>query len=438
MRRIARNTFLLFAKQAVSIAAEIVALGMVMRALGADGYGVYAAAFGVMGVVFMLSGALNEVFCRFISYEIGKGGRGDVPAVFASTLLLTVLFLCVTLLIGESAGLWFVRRWLVVPGGLAGPAVRAYHAILVSTAVGALSIPFSAYALATERMGVVAQMGFLASGVSVVVAPALFLFAPENRLVAYAGLEVAGAAVVTLAYAVRFSAVLRMSFCARGVWRRLMSTGSYFLWSSLRSVAHTIRFQGTQLYGNACYGVAFNGAWGAAMRFGQWLFAPAVCFRDAYTPRIVKLRAEGDVRRFLSLVVRCSVLSALIFLAFAVPAFICAPGLGRIWLGSAMPADFVPFVRWVLVFFLFDSVIYPLHSAIASDERIAGYQTVVSVIIALGFGFAVLLLACGLPPSSAVAGVAIGNGVSLVYRIGYLRFRTLAAKGDCSGRADMR
>lgn len=438
MRRIARNTLLLSAKHAVSIAAEIVALGVVIRALGADGYGVYTAAFGVMGVVFMLSGTLNEVFCRFISYEMGKGGRGDVPAVFASTLLLTVLFLIVTLLIGESAGLWFVRRWLVVPDGLAGPAELAYYAILVSTAVGALSIPFSAYALATERMGVVAQMGFLASGVSVVVAPALFRFAPENRLVAYAGLEVAGAAVVTLAYAVRFSAVLRSSFCARGVRRRLRSTGAYFLWSSLRSVAHTVRFQGTQLYGNACCGVAFNSAWGAAMRFGQWLFAPAVCFRDAYTPRIVKLRAEGDVRRFLSFVIFCCALSALVFLVFAAPAFICAPGLGRAWLGSSMPADFVLFARWVLVFFLFDAVIYPLHAAIASDERIAGYQTVVSVIIALGFGFAALLLTCGLPPSSAVAGVAIGNGVSLVYRIGYLRSRTLAAKGDCSGRADMR
>lgn len=434
----ARNTLLLIAKQAVSIAAEIVALGVVMRALGADGYGVYTAAFGVMGVVFMLSGTLSEVFCRFLSYEIGKDERGDVPAVFASVLLLTVLFLVVTLLVGESAGLWFVRRWLVVPDGFAEPAVLAYHAILLSTSVGALSIPFSSYALATERMGVVARMGFLASGLSVVVAYALFRFAPENRLVAYACLEIAAAVVVTAAYAVKFRNVLRSSFCARGVWRRLLSTGAYFLWSSLRSVAHTVRFHGTQLYGNARCGVAFNSAWGAAIKFGLWLFAPVVCFRDAYTPRIVKLRAEGDERRFLSLVIRCSVLSAFVYLVFAVPAFLFAPGLGRIWLGSAMPADFVPFARWVLVFFLFDSVIYPLHAAIASDDRIAGYQTVVSVIIALGFALAVLLLACGFPPSSAVAGVAIGNGVALVYRIGYLRFRTLSFKADCGGRLNMR
>ena len=420
-RRIARNTLLLVAKQAVSVFAEALALGLVMRALGAEGYGVHTAAFGVMGVVFMLSGTLNEVFCRFLSFEFGRGGRGDVPAAFASSLLLAALFVAAALLLGETAGLWFVRTRLLVPDGFSVSAVRAYHAILLSTSVGILSLPFSAYVMATERMGFVARMGFLSSGLSVGVALALPGFAQESRLVAFAGLEIACAAVVLGAYAVKCRGVLLDAVRSRGVLGRLRTTAAYFLWSSFRSAANAVRFQGAQLYGNARCGVAFNSAWGAAMKVGGWLIAPAMCFRDAYTPRIVKLRAEGDGRRFHALVFRCCVVSALVFLAFAGPVFAFAPQLGAAWLGPALPAEFVPFVRWTLVYYLFDALHTPLHVAIAADERITGYQVTVSLIMASGLGFAVLALSCGLPPSSAVAGVAFGNAVSLVYRLVYLR-----------------
>ena len=420
-RRIARNTLLLVAKQAVSIFAEALALGLVMRALGAEGYGVYTAAFGVMGVVFLLSGTLNEVFCRFLSFEFGKGERGDAPAAFASVALLAVFFVAVALLLGETAGLWFVRTRLLVPDGFSVSSVRAYHALLLSTSVGILSLPFSAYVMATERMGFVARMGFLSSGLSVGVALVLHGFAQESRLIAFAGLEIACVAIVLAAYAVKCRGILLDAIRARGVMGRLRSTAAYFLWSSFRSAANAVRFQGTQLYGNAHCGIAFNSAWGAAMKAGGWLIAPAMCFRDAYTPRIVKLRAEGDERRFCALVVRCCALSALVFLVFAGPVFAFAPQLGAAWLGPAMPTEFVPFVRWTLVYYLFDALHTPLHVAIAADERITGYQVTVSLIMAAGLGFAVLALFRGFPPSSAVAGVAFGNFLSFLYRAVYLR-----------------
>lgn len=420
-RRIARNTLLLVAKQAVSVFAEALALGLVMRALGAEGYGVHTAVFGVMGVVFMLSGTLNEVFCRFLSFEFGKGARGDVPAAFASVALLAVFFVAAALFLGETAGLWFVRTRLLVPDGFSVSAVRAYHAILLSTSVGILSLPFSAYVMATERMGFVARMGFLSSGLSVGVALALPGFAQESRLVAFAGLEIACAAVVLGAYAVKCRGVLLDVFRSRGVLGRLRSAAAYFLWSSFRSAANAVRFQGTQLYGNAHCGIAFNSAWGAAMKVGGWLIAPAMCFRDAYTPRIVKLRAEGDGLRFRALAFRCCAVSALVFLAFAGPVFAFAPQLGEAWLGSAVPEGFVPFVRWMLVYYLFDALHTPLHVAIAADERITGYQVTVSLVMASGLGFAVIALICGCPSPFAVAGVAFGNFLLFLYRVVYFR-----------------
>ena len=417
---IVRNVLLLILKNVFVAVAELVALRLVLESLGVVRFGVCMAVGGVVGMVFLLSGTLNGVFCRFLSFERGLGAKGDVGAAFAATLVFVLGFAVLTGLVGGTAGWLYVKRLLVLPEGFDGAALGVFLLLLANVGIGLLQLPFGAYFVATERMGFLVLIGFLSASLSVLTAGLLFFVPQGDRLVVYAALEVAATVLVLSAYLLRCRKLIVSLKTASQVMARTRRMARFFIWSSFKSAANAVRFQGVQLVGNSCAGVAYNAVFGVAMKVGGWLNIPTVCIRDGYTPRLIGLWAAGDGRGFSRFVVYCVAWSASVFMLLAVPAFVFAPELGAAWLGDSLPGGFVPFFRCVLVFYLIDALLTPVHAAVTANEEIAGYQVTVSCLMASGFLFAALALALGLPLWTSMAGVAFGNLLSFAYRVWYL------------------
>ena len=419
--RIVRNVFLLLARNVFGIVAELVALRLVLESLGAERYGAYVAVGGVVGMAFLLSGTLNGVFCRFLSFERGLGEKGDMPSTFAATLVLSLCFVALTCALGGTVGWWYVNRLLVLPENVNASASLIFLLLLANVGVGIFQLPFGAYFIATERVGFLILVGMLSAALSVLTAGTLILVPQGDRLFAYAVLELAATAVVLGTYLIRCRSLVASLKSASQLLSRTRRIAGFFIWSSFKSAANAVRFQGVQLVGNGFAGVAYNAVFGVAMKAGGWLNIPTVCLRDGYTARLIGLWAAGDRRGFSRFAVVCTVWSAGVFLLLAAPVFAFAPELGGWWLGEALPAGFVPFVRCVLVFFFIDALLTPVHTAITANERIAGYQVAVSCLMASGFLFAVAAFAMGLSPWASMAGVAFGNFLSFLYRVAYLR-----------------
>lgn len=419
--RMALNSVLLMGRNVLGIFAELLALRLVLESLGAERYGVYVAVGGVVGMVFLVSGTLNGVFCRFLSFERGLGEKGDMRSTFAATLVLSLCFVALTCALGGTVGWWYVSNLLVVPEDAGASTSLVFLLLLANVGVGILQLPFGAHFIASERVGFLVLVGMLSAVLSVLTAGTLLLVPQGDRLLAYAVLELAATAVVLGAYVFRCRSLVMSLSSASQLLSRTKRIAGFFIWSSFKSAANAVRFQGVQLVGNGCAGVAYNAVFGVAMKVGGWLNVPTVCLRDGYTARLIGLWAAGDRRGFSRFAIACTVWSAGVFLLLAAPVFAFAPELGGWWLGGALPAGFVPFVRCVLVFFFIDALLTPVHTAITANEKIVGYQVTVSCLMASGFLLAVASFAAGLPPWASMAGVAFGNFLSFLYRVAYLR-----------------
>lgn len=417
-RLIARNTGWLYLRSFAICLADLVTARIVLQALGVDGFGVFAAVSGVIGVISFLGGALDETFRRFLSAEIGV--NGDVPKVLSAVMGIALLFAAFVLAVGETAGLFFIRRSLVLPPEAAWDAVWACQAGLLSIVFVILSKPFVALSVSAERMRPVALIGL---------ARAVLLFAVACT-VSHVGTAIRLKTYVFLLAAIEGAELaywcIRTRDC-RGAWLHPRVSGPVFrammrfgYLSSFKTFAHVVKYNGTEIVLNLGSGVAFNASWRVAQRLAGTLYTLTGNFLEAFSPQLVKLWNAQEHRMFFALLSGVELFSFFIMWTFAFPVLLFAPEIGRMWLGEAMPPQFAAFVRAFAVNVVFDSLAWPLHAAIIADTRLMRYQLVSSVWMASGFLFACGALAVGCPEWTAPAGVALANALAFAYRVDFL------------------
>ena len=420
-RLIVKNTGWLYLRSFAICLADLVTARIILQELGVDGYGLYAAVAGVVSIVAFLGGALDETFRRYFSAEMGRGREGDVASVFAVAMGISVAFATGVLVVGETAGLAFVRCSLDVPAGSGRLAAWVYQACLLAVTLGILSKPFVAHTVASERMHLMTVVGGLRAFLLLSIAAALACFRSEGRLFAYA-LLLSGLEAVELAYW-----CLRNRTCA-SAWLHPRLSGAvsremlrFCFLSSFKTVACVAKYNGTEVLLNLRAGVAFNSSWSVAQRLSGALYTLTGNFIEAFSPQLVKLWTCQDRRPFFVLLASVERYSFFIMWFFAFPVLLFAPEIGTLWLGEGVPPQFAEFVRALTVNIVFDSLGWPLHSAIIADaERLARYQVVSSGLMASGFVFACGALVSGCPEWTAPAGVAVANALAFGYRVAYL------------------
>lgn len=414
-----RNVLFLYLRQGLVMAANLVAVKIVLDALGVESQGICAAVAGWVSVFAFFSGTLRAAFQRFLSSAIGRGGENGIRASFGASMGLACLGALSILLIGETVGLWGVFRMLSYPQERQSAVIVVYQLSLVGSALGFLILPYQALAVARERMRILAEGG-------VIEAMALLGTA------ALAHILPSGVRIVAVAFTGGLTAILLLGYYAfrlrrlPEIWTRpLFRTSdvrdilSYFGWSMLGSVAGTARYSGTELMVNRRFGVAYDSSWSVGFSVGSCLYALVSSVQQAIEPQLVKRREQSDARGFRALAMRAEcVLFAIVF-AVAFPAFVFAPQIVAWWLGPVQPPEAVAFVRVFLVHFLFDALSGPLHSAIMSSVKIGRFQAVSSCITASGFFLAAVALMLGLPAWGAVCGIVVANAAGWIYRIFY-------------------
>ena len=418
-RRIARNAGWLYVQHGVTLAVDLIVARLLLDALGVVNLGVFAAVSGAIGILVFFQGALGETFCKYLSAEIGqKGGVGDV---FPTVLLMSVLCAAAVALVGETQGFVFVRFVLSIPSDRLAAATFACHLVIGASVVTVIRAAFEAALKASERMDAFAVGGVLEAGLSLALVGALALCPSAHRLEAYAVMNLLAAAVLCLFFAGRARRLLHVSFVPWLMKDRLLEMLRFWLGGSLVAAANDLKHKGTELLVNGFAGVGFNAAWTLAWKFCTIPQAIAGDFHVAVTPPIMKLAAAGRMKPLLSLLESSERISFSLFWVVGFPAFIYAPELVGFWLGANVPPQTVEFLRALLVFFLFDALTGPLHYTIISAHRVTRYQVGISIVMGLGFLFALVVLASGFPPWTAPAGVAFSNALSFGYRLACIR-----------------
>ena len=423
-RRIAWNTAWLYVRLAVVTVADVLAVRVVMTALGVEDFGVFSAVAAVVTSLLFLNGTLQSTIQRFLSRAFGSGGRSDdVSAEFAVDLGLTAILCAGIACLGETAGLHYVVRCLDLADDRLPAAVSVLHIGVMVMVLRTLVVPFQALIISSEQMNAFAAISVIEAVLSLGSAFGM-RFVPDCRIEAYAGLLLVAALVVLALYVVtclRRHPSLRLVPTFRP--SRLGESGAFFSWTVLSSLANALKYQGVAMLVGAYAGIAYSATWNISMKIGTSLYAIIGNFQQAYFPQIMKLWMAKDKRPFVLLLTLAQRWSALLMGVFCLPLAIAPGPILAFWIGGELPPQSVAFTRCVAIHFFIDALTGPLNTAALARGRLSDYMPFNALTMGSGFVLAWACLASGLPPWTSVASVLVSNVLSLAYRLWYVRVR---------------
>lgn len=420
-RRIARNAGWLYVRLAVVTVSGLIAVRVVMNALGVSGYGVYTAVSGAVSLIFFLQWTMELAVRRFLCVEIGKGDSSSLAETLTGGLLLALAAVLLFAGIAETAGRWFVREKMSLGGESVGTALLMLQLLVCSQVLETVRLPFEALIVASERMVFFAKVSVLEALLALGAAGAV-AFAGGRGLEAYAVFLLVKSAVILLVSASYCRRTFgRLVAFRRDVWRRFANQTAFFGKSLLGDVANMLKYHGVNLLVNVHAGPVFNASWNMSMQVGVSLYGLVGNFQQAFFPQIVRLWGREDKRPFVVLLAGTLRWSAIIMGICVVPLLALTGPVLLLWIGGTLPPQALAFTRCVAVHYFFDALIGPLHTAIVATGRILGYNVCISVIMASSFFLAWACLAGGLPAWTSVASVAAVNVVAFLYRLHYVR-----------------
>lgn len=401
-KRIAKNTLLLYVRMLFTMAVGFYTSRVVLRELGVVDYGVYNVVGGIVGSLSVLNGVMAITTQRWITFALGKGDEVYLKKVFGVGLTAQVIVAVVVLLLVETAGVWYLDTYAVIPAERMETAFRVFQISLLTMLVNIVNVPFQGVLIAHEKMGMYAFFSITDVVMKLVICVAL-AWTVADKLLVYA---------ILLCMAVLINFFWLQAYCCRHFvevrlrlrwdWAMYKEMGSLAFWTISGNLSYVGQTQGVALLVNLFFGPAMNAASGVAAQATNIMTQFSGNFQTALNPQITKNYARGNYADMHKLMFRSAKFSFYMMLFLAVPMFYESPFLLRLWLGD-VPEHTVLFMRLGIFTTLLSVIRGPLEVAALANGHLKKYQFVV---------YGIMLLICpvlymvyklgGIPEASAV------------------------------------
>lgn len=383
--RVARNTVLLYFRMILLMLIGLFTARIVLKALGSDDYGVYGVVGGIVTMFTVVTASLSQAISRYITYELGKGDPSKLRRIFATSVVVQLIFCAVILVLTETLGLWWLNCRMDIPAGRLGAANWVLQCSMGVLMVNLLSVPFNATIIAHEKMGAFAYISILEAVLKLSVALMLSICG-SDKLILYAILMLAVAAIVRFAYGAYCHRHFNESRGGLVFDRKLVREMTSFAgWNCLGSGAYVINTQGVNQMVNVFFGVGANAARLVTSQVENIVKQFVSNFLTALNPQITKSYAAGDNAYCHELVCKGSKFSFLVMLFFTLPLMYEAPVLLDIWLDGNTPEQSSTFVRLMLLGLMADMVCNPLLTLIQATGNVKRYYIATSLTAILVF-----------------------------------------------------
>ncbi len=393
--RIAKNTLMLYVRMFITMAIGIYTSRVILNALGVTDYGVYNVVAGFVSLAGMITWSMSGTIIRFITYSIGEGNIERAREVFATANIVQMVLSVIVLVMAETIGLWFLQHKLVIPAERMFAAMCVYQMGVASFIVAVMAVPYSAAVTAHEDMGTFAMLSIVETvaklGIVFIVRYSSF-----DKLILYSLL------ILVVSWAMRAVYIYycrkRYEECTFRYRFNKALFGEMFGfagWSSIGSVTTLFKQQGGNILLNLFGGPAVNAAAGIAQTITSVVSSFTQNFTTAFQPQITKSYASKDFGRLNSLLFRFSRLSFYMMFFVALPIFINARYILKLWLGI-VPEYTVSFARLVLIAMLVSLLQKPVNDAKNAVGNIREIQIVQGLIRILFILLAYLALRFGM------------------------------------------
>lgn len=396
-KRIAKNTLYMYLRMALTLAVSLFTARVVLNALGVHDYGLNNVVAGFVGMLGYFNNLLSQGSSRFLTVGLGRGDMGALKNTFSACITIHLGIALLTLLIGETVGLWFLNNKMVFEADRTFAANYVFQLSLFSMFLGILQTPYMACITSHERMGVYAYATIFDVVMKLLVVY-LLMAIDADKLILYATFYFAISVLMFFFWRI---------FCLRNFEEcnmRLRYDGklyreifNYVGWNSIGSFAFMLNNQGVSVVLNMFFGPAVNAARGISTSFCNYINQFVTNFQMAVSPQTFKYFAKGDYSQMNRLLINTSRYSSYLLLFFGLPAFIEIKYVLTLWLGT-VPEHTVQFVRLTMVQLLIQSVDYPVGSGIHAVGKMKVPNLTASVVYLLVLPFSYVFLLMGAIP----------------------------------------
>jgi len=399
-KRIAKNSLLLYIRLIISIVIGLYTSRLVLLALGADDYGLYAVVGGIVGMLNFLNTSMSSTTSRYLAVEIGKYDKGNPNKAFNTSLVIHIIFIFVLVFFAETVGVWYINNHLNIAPDRISDARFVLHLSVLATVFSVLSTPFQGLITINEKFNVRVIIEIFRTLLRLVFVIWLVSFTGD-KLLFYAVMMV----VVTI-----LPSVLFIGYCyiynidiVRWKWNPVKSDYydmlSFTGWILLGTIAYLGVRQGAAVIINIFFGTALNASFGIASQVFNYITMFVQNLRQAAVPQIMKSHSSGDDERSMILVYAITKYSFFVMLIPTIPLMLSINSVLEFWL-----KDVPEYTKSFVILMLINGLISSLGSGFDSIFQAAGQikkvQTWYSIVMLATLPMAYLVFSFDYPPYS--------------------------------------
>lgn len=398
-KRIAKNTIFLYIRTIVVLLVSLYTSRVVLQVLGAEDLGIYNVVGGIVTMMSFFQAAQTKATSRFITYELGKHSSNKIlQKVFSVCMTIHIIIAIISLIFGETVGLWIITHWTDIPLERRTAAMWVYQFALIVFCCQIVRVPYDAIVVAHERMSMYAYMSIL-EAVLLLGMAFLLMVTPGDSLIYYSASVAFIAFIVFLCYYIYVHRLFD-AYRYKLLWDKEYSMRilSFSGWTLLGSSANTATQQGTNLLMNNFVGLIANAALGFASQVNIAVSKFVNGFSTAFTPQIIKLYAQKEYESMHILMNRSSKFSFVLCYLMALPLITNMGFILSLWLGNDIPMYTKEFCQLILVCTIFDATTGVYNTTITATGKIKYYQTAISLSFLLDLACCYVLLFCSINP----------------------------------------
>lgn len=398
-KRIAKNTLLLYVRMLFGMLVSLYTSRVILQTLGVEDYGVYNVVGGVISMFTFLNSAMSSATSRYITFEIGKGNMEQLKKVFSTALQIHAIIALLIVILGETAGLWFLMNELVIPDGRMEAAMWVYQCSIVTAVVTIMSVPYNADIIAHEKMSAFAYISVLEIILKLAIVYLLVVL-PFDKLKVYAVLVLMVGLLIRYIYTRYCHKHFEESHYIHRIDKPLLKEMSSFAgWSFWGNLAGILYTQGLNMMLNIFFGPVVNAARGIATQIQSVVTQFVTNFQMALNPQITKTYASGELDKMHSLMFRSARFSFMLLFFLSLPIMLETNYILTLWLGI-VPENTVIFARIIIAISLIYTIANPCVIANQATGKVKVYQAVVGGLLLLILPISYIVLKMGAPAYS--------------------------------------
>ncbi len=396
--RVARNTLFLYANMVVTTVVQLVAVRLLLKALGIVDYGIYNVIGSIIAQIAFLNVAMSAATQRYLSYAIGENNKGKLGELFYGSCILHLIIGIIVVFLIEVGGQYYIYNFLVAPTERLDAASWLMHFITFSTFANIVSVPYEADINANENMGAIAGINILDS---------LLKLGTAILISAYSGDRLILFGLLTMA-TLSTTCMLKVLYCRRNYpeshyklhrisdWKQLRDMTGFAMWNLIGAGCSVARYHGTGFILNRFFNIQANANYGVAQQVNGMLLFFAGTILRAIRPQILKSQGAGDHQRVLTLSETTCKITSLMVAYLGIPLFVMMDFVIRIWLGEGMSADCTTFCQYFIVIVLINQLTTGLQICIESTGNIRRVQLIVGTMHLLALPAGIICYSMGM------------------------------------------